>query len=98
MRRTHRLLPLRSLWLLLLVATSWRSCACTIPVFRYALEHWQPEMYRAHIFSHGSLPTEGQSRLKSLRDIPANLSITLVDVDKPASPDALKLWKAQGSP
>jgi hypothetical protein len=98
MRTTHRLWTFRSLWLLLLVATSWRCCACTIPVFRYALERWQPEIYRAHIFSHGSLPADGQSLLKSLRDMPANLSITLVDVDKPDSPDALKLWKAQGSP
>ena len=98
MRSTQRLLSLRSLGLLLLVAASWRSCACTIPVFRYALERWQPEMYRARIFSHGSLSANEQALLKSLQDIPINLSVTLVDVDKPDSPDALKLWKAQGAP
>lgn len=95
MRNSHRL---RSLWLLLLVAASWRCCACTIPVFRYALERWQPDIYRVHIFSHGSLSADEKSILKSLQDIPVNLSVTLVDVDKPDSPDALKLWKAQGSP
>lgn len=98
MRSTKPHWPLRSLGLLLLVATSWRSCACTIPVFRYALEHWNAETYRAYIFSHGSLPADGQPLLTSLRDSSANLSVTLVDVDKPDSSGALKLWKAQGSP
>ena len=29
--------------------------ACSIPVFRYALERWQPDNYEVSIFQSGSL-------------------------------------------
>ena len=30
--------------------------ACTVPVFRYALERWQPDAYEATLFSRGARP------------------------------------------
>jgi hypothetical protein len=34
------------------------ASACKVPVFRFALEHWQPDPYRLIILHRGSLPTE----------------------------------------
>ena len=93
----RRILPIP---ILLLAAAAWPACACSLPVFRYALESWKPEPYQALVFSHGLLPADAQPLLKSLQDSPANLSVAVVDVDadKPDSPDALKLWQAHGAP
>jgi len=82
----------------LLAAVAWPAGACSIPVFRYALERWDSERYPAVVFTRGVLPADAQPLLKSLQDSPANLGVALVDVDSPASTDALKLWQAQGSP
>jgi len=62
------------------------------------MENWEPEPYKALVFSHGMLPADAQAILKSLQNSPSNLKVTVVDVDKPASPDALKLWQAHGAP
>jgi len=94
MRRTFPIL-------ILAAAVAWPACsvcACTLPVFRYALENAKAEHYQGVVFSHGLLPADAQPLLKSLQDSPANLSVVVVDVDKPASPDALKLWQAHGAP
>jgi hypothetical protein len=88
----------RSLSILLVAALAWPACACSLPVFRSALETWEADRYPAVVFSQGLLSTDAQALLKSLQKGPSNLSVTVVDVDKPASPDALKLWQAHGSP
>jgi hypothetical protein len=36
--------------------------ACNVPVFRYALEHWRPDPFRATVFHRGPL-TDGQQAL-----------------------------------
>ncbi|HYF34856.1 MAG TPA: hypothetical protein VD994_06145 [Prosthecobacter sp.] len=77
-------------------ATAW---GCSVPVFRYALEHWQADPFQAIVFHRGALTPEQQSQIDSLRpaDEPArpNLSVTAVDVASEMSPELAELWKQQ---
>ncbi len=73
-------------FLLLTAATVFRASACPIPVFRYALEFWEPDPYRATVYYRDSL-TPGEEEaveyieaLSTGRDMIANVDLTLVDV------------------
>jgi hypothetical protein len=71
--------------------------ACTIPVFRYALERWELSPYDAVVFHRGDLPAETRSFLDSLtRD--ANLIVTAVDLDGKLTANQQKLWDSHGKP
>lgn len=80
----------------LTAATAW---ACSVPVFRYALEHWEADPFQAIVFHRGALNAEQQAQLKALRptDDPVrpNVSVTDVDVAGDMSPDFLEVWKQQ---
>jgi hypothetical protein len=73
--------------------------ACNVPVFRYALERWQPDPYRAVLFHRGPLTDQQQALLGQLEPAPgkspANLAVRLVDVDAMEEVDRA-LWTAQG--
>ena len=71
--------------------------ACTIPVFRYALEKWDLTRYRFFVFQRGALPAELDKSLKALGDNPnrANIDITVVDLEGDVEPKLLKLWQHQ---
>jgi hypothetical protein len=72
--------------------------ACTIPVFRYALEKWDLTRYDMLVYHRGPLPTEMQATLKAWDDAPnkANLDITTIDLDGKVAPKLLKLWEREG--
>ncbi|MBY0523923.1 MAG: hypothetical protein K2R98_11025 [Gemmataceae bacterium] len=85
--------------LLLLVATA-PAPACSVPVFRYALERWAPDTYEVIVFHRGELNEDGRKCVKELEKAGregghANLEVTLVDVDKESDEALLGLWKAQ---
>jgi hypothetical protein len=44
--------------LFLLGGVGW---ACNVPVFRYALEHWRPDLYRVTVLHRGELSAEQQA-------------------------------------
>jgi len=60
--------------------------ACSVPVFRYVLERFQPETYRAVIFHRGPLAPEHKKAVDALRALAegegatANLEVELVDL------------------
>lgn len=63
--------------------------ACNVPVFRYALERWQPDPYELFIFHDGPLAAEAKKLVAVLQEYvdrpdgcPANVGLTLVDVKK----------------
>ncbi len=60
--------------------------ACSVPVFRYALEHWAADSYEALVLHRGALSPADASLLKSGEARHANLSVKTVDLD--ASPPA----------
>jgi hypothetical protein len=69
--------------------------ACTIPVFRYALERWELTPYEILVFHRGALPAEVQAALKPWSDSPnrANIEITLINLDEEVAPAHRKSWE-----
>jgi hypothetical protein len=66
------------------------ACACNVPVFRYALEHWNPDAYRGVVFHRGPLSESLQTKLKAFPPgdpaSSANLSVRAVDLDADPEP------------
>lgn len=69
----------RSLLLALFPAVAW---ACNVPVFRYALEHWDPSRYELVVFSRGPIGAEGRAALARLGKAGANLDVSVDDVSQ----------------
>jgi hypothetical protein len=75
--------------------------ACAVPVFKYALTYWAPDLYGVIVFHQKPLSTEQKSLVDRLQraslgiDPRANVIVRMVDLG--GSPDAemQKLWKAQ---
>lgn len=92
-----------------IVASSlWFGCgpalACNVPVFRYALERWEPDAYLAFVFHKGALTGDAAACAENLearsRDekAPVNLVVQRVDVGGTVDEETLKAWKLAGSP
>lgn len=77
--------------------------ACSVPVFRYALEHWLPDPYVAVVFHRGALSDGQQSLIEQLQptgdggDPIANLIVKTVDLDQQQSEVVLELWQQHGT-
>jgi hypothetical protein len=75
--------------------------ACSIPVFRYALERWQPDLYEVLVFHRGGLTTEQQALVDRFAperepgDPLPNTSVVKVDLDGQVRPEFAALWKAE---
>lgn len=74
--------------------------ACSVPVFRYALEHWQPDPYLAIVFHRGGLTDAQQALVDGVQPAgsetaTANLEIRTIDLDTESDPDVLALWEQQ---
>ena len=89
------------LGLLLAAVSAW---ACSVPVFRYGLEHWAADPYQAAVFHRGPLSDASLALMKKLRgddksEVP-RANITVRDIDLAQSPpqEAVDLWKRAGSP
>jgi len=85
-----------------LVPTSW-VWACNVPVFRYALERWEPDAYSLLVFHRGPLSEADGASLDKLEGGEANaalcnINVRRVDLSR-GTPDGLKeLWAQQGDP
>lgn len=80
---------------MLISAGAW---ACQVPVFRYALERWNPDRYQIVVLSKGQLSSEAEASLKPFTKVDAKdkeCSVELTRLDLQASPDDQfqKLWK-----
>ncbi|HEX8911558.1 MAG TPA: hypothetical protein VF796_04290 [Humisphaera sp.] len=97
MNYRHALLFAAALTTVLSVAAR-PAAACSIPVFRYALERWQPEPYEAVLFHKGPLTAAQQASVALLggdAKAPVNVSVTPVDVEGKLAGRAAKLWAKQ---
>lgn len=74
------------------------SSACTIPVFRFALERWDLGIHDVLIYHRGPLPADVKAAIKHWADPPAraNIEITTIDLDGKMSPYHAKLWQSAG--
>jgi hypothetical protein len=83
-----------------LMAPASPVAACTVPVFRYALERWPADPYEAVIFHRGPFGPQDQAIADALRqaaDSPlalANLTVNVVDVAGQMDDVTLALWQA----
>ncbi len=71
------------------------ACACSVPVFRYALERWPPDPFLATIYHEGSLSVEEESLVASLEASPANLNVVRVDLATTTDPAVRAVWDEQ---
>jgi hypothetical protein len=68
--------------------------ACSVPVFRYALDRWEADAYPLIVFHDGPL-SEEQRRLVERLQKPgaANLQVTALDVARPLDKTTAALWQ-----
>lgn len=74
------------------------ATACSIPVFRYALEHWHPDLYQIAVFHDQDLTEDQRQQLDWLRQQErqgANVSVSVIDLRQAAEEQDLEFW---GSP
>ena len=73
--------------------------ACSVPVFRYALDHWFPDAYRISIFHEGALSEDEQAVIADLehRAEQANFTISVTDLAGEVPPKAAELWQRHKS-
>jgi hypothetical protein len=73
--------------------------ACSIPVFRFALERWSPDLFEVSVFYRGPLNDADMKRLNQLEDLAVynggsvNLEVVRCDLDDRVPDDLLVLWK-----
>lgn len=73
--------------------------ACSVPVFRYAMEHWPADAYQAIVFHRGPLSEAQQSLVGNLSRegmagrLHANVSARTIDLDQDPKPDVLAFWR-----
>jgi hypothetical protein len=79
-------------------------CACNVPVFRYALQLWQPDPYEALVLHRGPLDEQHVGLVQILEDVignddaPANLALRTVDLEQLPDDDAQRLLEEAGAP
>jgi hypothetical protein len=69
--------------------------ACAIPVFRYALEYWQPSPYELIVYHQGPLDAQALGPLHRLERATqeANLTLRVVDLAGAADPVLRQTWQ-----
>lgn len=81
---------------ILLLAASMPVAACSIPVFRFALERWAPSTYEIVVF-HRGLADADQKSLQTLDKIRANANLTWSEVDlrQMVAAELQDVWNSQ---
>lgn len=69
--------------------------ACNVPVFRFALERWRPDPYRATLFHRGPLTEADRALVGALneREVKGSINLTLRELDV-AEPHVAELEEA----
>ncbi len=85
------------LWVALagMIALGTSGWACSVPVFRYALERWPADPFEVTIFHRGALTGAEQEIVKALTqagDQAANVALTTVDVSQSVPAHLTGLW------
>jgi hypothetical protein len=85
----------RSLFLPLLLVSG-LAWACSVPVFRYGLEHWAADAYQVLVFHDGPLDAAKQALIKQLSASEhANVQVHVVNVAQ-AGKDLRGFWEQNG--
>ena len=90
--------PLTVVGVLLTSTLIW---ACSVPVFRYALERWPADKYNVVVYHRGDLSPKHKELVSqfdktgAISQQSANVELRLVDLDAKPAPVDLELWKKQ---
>src|SRR5438045_7159695 len=79
----------------LIAVLSAPSCwACSVPLFRYALERWPPAPYELVVFHRGPLNAADRDRVRVVRESSrhANLKVTTADLAGQVGSDLAAVW------
>jgi len=83
------------------VALPIAAIACSVPVFRYALEHWRPDAYRVFVY-HEQDVRDSDQRLLQWAELQnqagANLQIKMIDLRETLAPVDQERWERLGKP
>ncbi len=71
--------------------------ACSIPVFRYALERWPLAIYDVHVLHRGPLSSDARAWMAALESLPANVAVTTVNLDRQVDAESRRLWARWGA-
>jgi hypothetical protein len=97
--KSPRLLVLLTLGASLLTVPVW---GCSVPVFRYALEHWTSAPFQALVFHRGQLSDAQKAAARDLGPdglagkVHANMSLRMVDLDQDPPPELVELSREHG--
>lgn len=78
--------------------------ACAIPVFRYALERWQSDLFEVDVFHCGPMSAADRAALSKLEDLSlvngglVNLEVVACDVAAVLDDDLQQLWHGLADP
>jgi hypothetical protein len=88
-------LPLAAIAAVLCLAAAVGANACSIPVFRYALERWAASPYQVIIFQKGDKGVVDGATADRLAKLNANAEFRTIDVNAAMDDLDAALWKAQ---
>lgn len=78
--------------------------ACSIPVFRYALERWQADPYQVAVYYRGELDSDSRELVERIaafeepdHEAPGNTQLRLVDLATATDEELLDAWEAQAT-
>lgn len=72
------------------------AVACSVPVFRYAIEHWRPDAYRVFVYHDQDLTDDDRTlltKITSAAKAGANVQAQAVDLRKPLEPIDKARWE-----
>ncbi|HKA05690.1 MAG TPA: hypothetical protein VKD71_00440 [Gemmataceae bacterium] len=72
--------------------------ACSIPVFRYALEQWPPSHYALVVYHNGPINKEERAAVQKISDAArrANVRVTTIDLKGDVDPEQKAVWDREG--
>lgn len=68
------------------------AIACNIPVFRYALERWQPDSIQVVVFQYGKLGKQQQDAIRNSFGVNANIELLPCNISESMDTDLESLW------
>jgi len=75
------------------------AMACSVPVFRYAIEHWRPDAYRVFVYHDEDLDDADRALLSLISDRAgsggANVQAETIDLRQPLEPADQARWERQ---
>ena len=88
---------------MLALAAASPAPACSVPVFRYAMERWPADAYGIFVFHRGSMSQADRDVVKWLQAAAnseksfANCVVETIDVAGPLDPEVKAMWESQKS-